>query len=104
MKLRMSDEADEERRLRIFSERPATRRADPVRPRIWMKGWMQSNIRSSRDLHARIGPAVEERGYRWGLFRGSFRCPIRKGGALRDWWMRGCRRGIEERRAIRRRG
>lgn len=52
---------------------------------------------SLADLHQRIAPIVQERGHKWGLFRGSLRCPV-KSGYLRHYWLAGCHEGIEQRR------
>lgn len=59
---------------------------------------IRASYESAKDLSKTLGPAVEARGCRWGLFRGSWRCPV-KDGALRAWWMNGCSRGIERRRS-----
>lgn len=58
---------------------------------------MLSELNSTRDLHRRLGPAVENRGYISGLFRPRAKCPI-KSGALRMLWLNGRARGQEARK------
>ncbi len=61
----------------------------------------RSKFSSIAALHATLSVAVRKRGYHWGLFRGSCRCPA-KTGYLRYYWMEGFRDGREDRRQARR--
>lgn len=74
---------------------------EPAEPRLraaCITEGIRSAFHSAKDLHARLGPAIQKRGYFRGLYGRSNRCPIRSG-ALRPHWLIGYDRGRADRTA-----
>jgi len=72
---------------------------EPDEPRFTNPDFARLVSRFQADKHCstNLRHAVRERGYRHGLFRGSFANPF-KAGVLRNYWHSGCLDGIKTRR------
>lgn len=70
----------------------------PKEPRVHNADYprLLSAFQSQKSLHARLGPAVQQRGYIYGLFHGRYDCPVKEG-VLRHWWLNGCCDGMRDR-------